>query len=99
MASSRIRLSVSLAVLSLIAGEVRGQPETTRVPPNTHRALSSDPPAQPFGALPLTFIENQGQLDGQVLFVARRGAMTAYFTRSAFVLRVERREDACSPER
>jgi hypothetical protein len=57
-----------------------------RAPAQESRALRS------LGNLPVSFIENQGQVDAQVRYVARRGGMTAYFTRDAFVLQLVRKE-------
>jgi hypothetical protein len=39
-----------------------------------------------YGRLPLNFIANQGQVDRQVQFYARRGASTFFFTREGLVL-------------
>src|SRR5262249_44930227 len=40
--------------------------------------------------LPLSFIENRGQVDDQVRFYARCAGMTAYFTRDSFRLQLVR---------
>jgi hypothetical protein len=44
------------------------------------------------GSLPLAFVENQGQVDRRVRYSARCGGMTTYFTDTAFVMQLVRRE-------
>ena len=43
--------------------------------------------------LPLAFVENAGQWDGEVAFRARRGGMTLDAGRDGFLLRLVRMED------
>ncbi|MFO0981484.1 MAG: hypothetical protein U1E76_06970 [Planctomycetota bacterium] len=47
---------------------------------------------QVLGRLPLAFIENRGQFDDRAVFMVRRGDMTTFFTRDAFVMRLMHRE-------
>src|SRR5262245_6559980 len=84
------RLALDRAVFSTLLLVSSAAILAPRAPAQESRAFRS------FGNLPVSFIENQGQVDAQVRFVARRGAMTAYFTREAFVLQLLRRDGKAS---
>jgi hypothetical protein len=67
----------------------RGPSSSTSVESRGSSALTT------LGRVPLAFVENRGQFDARACFVARRGGMTAYFTREGFVLQLVSR----GPER
>src|SRR6185369_3867542 len=43
--------------------------------------------------LPLTFVENRGQLDERARFYASAGGVNTYFTRDSFVMQLTHREN------
>ncbi|MFO0984366.1 MAG: hypothetical protein U1E76_22015 [Planctomycetota bacterium] len=63
------------------------------VPTTAHQAhLRPKAAANALDNLPISFIENRGQVDERVRFYARRSGWTAFFTDDAFVLERTRRE-------
>src|SRR4051794_21858302 len=74
--------AVAMAVMTL-AGCVASPAQTGTAPAWPTRAPNGQTESQVRGLLdrvPLTFEENRGQEDGRVAFLARHGALTAYFT-------------------
>lgn len=80
----KVRLLPILALFLLMAGSAEQRPGPWR--PASNGPLPPNPARQPdFGDVPLYFIQNQGQVDGQALFYADASSYRLWLTGSGLV--------------
>jgi len=86
--SSLILFIVLGGITVCLADEQPKMDNKTEVPPETRAKV-----AQAYGKLPLTFIENKGQMDSKVRFYVSGSAGTIFFTNQEIVMEFVKREN------